>query len=150
MSELKMTLYHLSKLLKDKRVEENDVKYLKEILVLLEESNAKPNRLTCVKLQILNLFLAKMVKFQAEAKELFHSYQSLTIILQFPESYLRKMPLIINQFIITIQNEENKNISDEEKIAILIDQFFLKQSLKSKGLKQVKKPTFCQIGKNKI
>lgn len=130
--ELKEILNHISELLSIKKIEQDEVKYLNEILIFLKQSKEEISDLISIKLQILNKLMKEIITLQKEGKVLFHSYQSIIIILQLPETFLKRTIIIIDQFVNMIQNEKNIDLSDEEKIVILIDQFFLNKNLKSR------------------
>lgn len=122
----------LVKMFNQKKMEDHDIKYIEEILKLLLED---PELL---KLQILHVLLQKIVQETENGYELFHSYQTITIILQLPKEYLPEVVITIDSFIEELKKSEQMNISDEEKIVLWIDHFFLakrKNSIKSRTVK---------------
>lgn len=124
----------IGNLLSYEKIEETNIRYVSEILTYIQQSN-----ISIVKLKILNYLLLEMLEAKKEGYELFHSYQSPLIIFQMPDIILYDFPIIFESFKNYLLKEELLNISDCDKILILIERFILKPKAKIGAMKCVKK-----------
>lgn len=114
------SLCTLGALISLQKVADRDMESLQEILLILKQR--KKN-----KLKALHHLLKQMLNLKQEGYELFHSYQTITILLQIPDDFLQCLTIVLPDYIAFLVQEEKMNLSDDEKVIILIDNFLLNQ-----------------------
>ena len=117
----------LVKALNQKKVKEEDTKYIEIILDLLNQELLLPKSENLPKLQLLKQLLSEM-RFEKNVPNFLVSYQSILVLIQLPKEYIKIAQKTMDKFIKKLEQDNLMHISDEEKITLWIDHFILKNN----------------------
>lgn len=117
----------LVKALNQKKVKEEDTKYIEIILDLLNQELLLPKSENLPKLQLLKKLLSEM-RFEKNVPNFLVSYQSILVLIQLPKEYIKIAQKTMDKFIKKLEQDNLMHISDEEKITLWIDHFILKNN----------------------
>ncbi len=112
------------------KIEDIDIPYFKELLNFLNSPCQNNNYI--YKLIVLHKLLQAKNYFDEKGIILFQTLQTIVLILNFPTAAIKKVIEIFEEYVKELEKLNLMNLSDEEKITRLIDNYLLKNAKSTK------------------